>query len=228
MKPCICRKCGSAYFYDGENYRNNYTQKTEMYCSIQCIIDAQQQEPININDYSGQNLMKYEIFIPKRLDGLNEIINAAKQIYGRGKRRPSAYSLMKKNWTAKLYRYFRAANIDPMESIYIEFIWIEKNRRRDPDNIAVGKKFILDAMVAVGIIENDGWKQILKMTDKFAVSKETPGVIVKIQDANAENTEKEKPIRCNNCDKNTEKNPVYFGDEIAYYENVCRNCGNKF
>lgn len=136
--------------------------------------------------------MKYEFFIPGPLPGLNEILKAAHQLIphlSRGRRKVFAYTQLKSKWTIHICRIFLSKNIQPVKSVSIEFIWIEPNRKRDLDNIAVGKKFILDAMVKSGIIENDGWKQILKMTDKFAVSKENPGVIVKIEDADLIKTE---------------------------------------
>lgn len=39
--------------------------------------------------------------------------------------------------------------------IYIDFLWIEQNKRRDFDNICFSKKFILDTMVQLGKIQND-------------------------------------------------------------------------
>ena len=47
----------------------------------------------------------------------------------------------------------------------IHFIWHEQNKRRDPDNIAFAKKFILDAMQECGRIANDGQKNILGFID---------------------------------------------------------------
>jgi Holliday junction resolvase RusA-like endonuclease len=64
--------------------------------------------------------------------------------------------------------------------VFIKYTWIEKNKKRDKDNIAFAKKFIQDAMVKSGIIENDGWGEIAGFEDNFKVDKENAGVIIEI------------------------------------------------
>ena len=66
--------------------------------------------------------------------------------------------------------------------VYISFLWIEQNTRRDLDNIAFAKKFILDALVKSGTIKNDGWKNILGFKDDFAVDKNRPRIEVVIKE----------------------------------------------
>lgn len=51
--------------------------------------------------------------------------------------------------------------------VFIHFTWIEKNRKRDKDNIGFGKKFILDALQKSGKLENDNWKWIRGFSDSF-------------------------------------------------------------
>lgn len=51
--------------------------------------------------------------------------------------------------------------------VVIHFIWREKDRRRDLDNVAFGKKFILDAMVKCGILPNDSQKYVKGFRDDF-------------------------------------------------------------
>lgn len=63
----------------------------------------------------------------------------------------------------------------------IEFSWYEKNKRRDKDNVAFAKKFILDAMQEMGILENDGWQQVIGFSDYFFIDKENPRVEVVIK-----------------------------------------------
>lgn len=46
----------------------------------------------------------------------------------------------------------------------VQFIWHEKNRRRDVDNIQSAQKFILDAMVRCGIFLNDNRKYVTQTT----------------------------------------------------------------
>ena len=174
--------------------------------------------------------MAYEYFIPGPLPGMNMILEAPKMnVRKMGKRRVDDYIRMKKDWTIHIARILLSKDFEPLESVFIEFTWLEKNRKRDPDNIAVGKKFVLDGMVAAGMIKNDGWKQIQRMTDKFAVSKDTPGVIIKIEDANQpeEESQKKTPL-CRNCNRPMEKVPVLNGRrKPVYHKYICRHCGHN-
>ena len=49
----------------------------------------------------------------------------------------------------------------------VKFEWHEKTMKRDVDNIAGAKKFILDAMQTMGIIVNDNQKYVKGFTDDF-------------------------------------------------------------
>lgn len=53
----------------------------------------------------------------------------------------------------------------------IIFTWIEENERRDCDNIASAKKYILDAMQKQEIIPNDNQKYIKGFSDDFQKGK---------------------------------------------------------
>lgn len=56
----------------------------------------------------------------------------------------------------------------PIKSkIRIRFIWHEETKRRDPDNVAFAKKFILDAMQKTGKLKNDNPAWIAGFTDDF-------------------------------------------------------------
>lgn len=51
--------------------------------------------------------------------------------------------------------------------VVIHFTWTEKDMRRDADNIAFGKKFILDTLVKCKIIPNDSRQYIVGFTDRI-------------------------------------------------------------
>jgi hypothetical protein len=72
---------------------------------------------------------------------------------------PLEYISMKKGWTGLVEMMIREARIKPVETAYLVCYWYEESKRRDPDNIRVGEKFIWDGLVAAGVIKNDGWKQ---------------------------------------------------------------------
>lgn len=48
----------------------------------------------------------------------------------------------------------------PQGAVIIRFEWHEKTKKRDADNIASAKKFILDALVKMGVLEDDSRKYV--------------------------------------------------------------------
>ena len=68
--------------------------------------------------------------------------------------------------------------------VFMEYLWVEPNRRRDLDNISsFGRKVIQDALVDTGVLKNDGWKHVVGFSDKFDVDKENPRIEVLIREA---------------------------------------------
>lgn len=61
------------------------------------------------------------------------------------------------------------------------FHWVERDSRRDLDNVAFSKKFILDALVKRGKLIDDGQRYVKGFEDTFAHGKETK-VIVTIEE----------------------------------------------
>jgi len=84
--------------------------------------------------------------IPGRMDGLNEYTAACRthrQVGGKLKRKNQAMA----------ERAIRAARLAPMRRrVDVELVWIEPNMRRDKDNIRFAAKFVLDALVATGVL----------------------------------------------------------------------------
>ena len=116
-----------------------------------------------------------------RLPNLNELINAKAEIFHAGKRF-SRYSQVKKNWMRTIGMFIRQQRLQPMDRVFLRFTWHEQNKKRDPDNIAAGgKKLILDALVEMGVLQNDGWAQVAGWTDSFDV-REQPGVTVELME----------------------------------------------
>ncbi len=71
----------------------------------------------------------------------------------------------------------------PIQSpVAIEYHWVEPNKRRDLDNIAFAKKFINDALVKIGILEGDGWRDIKALKDTFAFESRNPRVEILIRE----------------------------------------------
>jgi Holliday junction resolvase RusA-like endonuclease len=66
--------------------------------------------------------------------------------------------------------------------VKIHFKWVEGNKRRDYDNIAFAKKFILDALVKRGKLKDDNRNFVVGFTDSFAYGDNTK-VILFIEEA---------------------------------------------
>ena len=131
--------------------------------------------------------MKAEIFIPGPLPRLNEIISKSGKIVpwlSKGKRRTYQYTLLKEEWINRISPIFLQPGMPKFKSMFIEFVFYEKNKKFDPDNVAAGaRKIIFDAMTACKIIKNDGWKQTSHgWNDRFVVDKENPGVYMLIKE----------------------------------------------
>ena len=114
--------------------------------------------------------------LPFRLPGMNEMIEARGNMYASwGSKRRSAYTGMKDKYTNAVADELRSQGCvpdEPHKTIALSIRWYEKNRRRDPDNISASKKFLLDGMVLAGVIENDGFKNITSIKERFCVSED--------------------------------------------------------
>lgn len=61
--------------------------------------------------------------------------------------------------------------------VKIHFLWVEGSKRRDLDNVAFAKKFILDALVKYGKLKDDNRKCVTAFTDDFDYGKETKVIL---------------------------------------------------
>lgn len=106
---------------------------------------------------------------------MNDLINVAKGPNGARK-----YNQMKDACERSIAFAIRQAKIAKISGpCSVRFVWLEKNKRRDKDNIAGGgEKFVMDALRACGIIKNDGWNDIDEIHHEFRVEKVFPGVLV--------------------------------------------------
>jgi len=113
--------------------------------------------------------------IKGRLDSLNEYTNAC---------RMNAYAgadLKRKNETI-VRQYIRQAKLKPIKDypIQLHIVWVEKDSRRDVDNITFAVKFILDALVKENILIDDSQKYVNKIDNVVMVDKEEPRIAVYI------------------------------------------------
>ncbi len=119
-------------------------------------------------------MLTYEAFIDGTLPGMNEYVGICRtNRFGAGK--------FKHDVDARCIKSFCMIPPNKLKTVFIKILWIEKDRRRDKDNIASAKKFIFDALVKAKILPNDGWKNIVGFTDDFIVDPKHPGVRILLE-----------------------------------------------
>ena len=113
--------------------------------------------------------ISYAATIEMKLPSLNEYVNVCRT-------NPYKASKFKKDLERDIgYFLQKLPSFD--KPVKIHFHWIEENRRRDLDNVAAAKKFILDAMVKVGVLTDDNRKCVAAFTDTFSYDKEAKVVV---------------------------------------------------
>lgn len=150
-----CRVCGTSFLHPAPGTGGEWT------CSYACRMGRPTTQ---------------RLFIPGHFPSLNEVIAAAKGHGGRG----AGYAKMKREWTEIAWAEAKRAKLRPVERARLEFLWIEKDRRRDKDNIAAAKKFVIDSLVKAGVLPADGWSSVVGFTDDFEVEKRRHGVEITI------------------------------------------------
>ena len=121
--------------------------------------------------------MTYTLTIPGRLPGLNEYTSAQRtNRYLAAKFKRDTQALI--GWAIK--RQLPGLRIE--RPVTITYVWFEPNRRRDKDNVAFAKKFVQDALVEIGVLSNDGWRNIVRTSDTVAVDATNPRVEVWIEE----------------------------------------------
>ena len=116
-------------------------------------------------------MKEYSFTIQGTMTGLNEYTNACRSNKFQG-------AMIKASEGMRVKVQARALKGLKLKRVELQFNWYEKNKRRDLDNVAFAKKFILDALQDLSVIENDGWKNIAGFEDKFFIDKTNPRVEV--------------------------------------------------
>lgn len=114
--------------------------------------------------------------ISGRLPSLNDYINVCR-------RNKYAAAKYKDNVDEEICREIKRQRIGAADTpVYIEFLWVEKDKRRDLDNIYSAKKYILDAMQTCGVIPNDNQRHVIGLVDSIEYDKENPRIEVTIHE----------------------------------------------
>lgn len=104
-----------------------------------------------------------------KLPSLNEYVDACRANRYQG-------SKMKRETEFEIGLYIRRLP-KFYKPVKISFLWIESNKRRDPDNVCFAKKFILDALVKFGKLPDDNQQYVRGLTDTFDHGKETKVIL---------------------------------------------------
>lgn len=114
--------------------------------------------------------------IPHRLPGLNEYTAANRgNKYAGASLKSSAEALILHSIRQCVVRETK-----PLQPpVIVKFTWYEKTKRRDKDNVAFAKKFILDAMQKAGILANDNNAYVAGFADSFVYG-DGEGVVVEV------------------------------------------------
>ena len=126
-----------------------------------------------------------KIVIPFTLPGLNDYIRELDKNRHKGaemKRQcqSAVAAVMRRQIRGKLH-----------EPVRMRYLWVEKDRRRDKDNVsAFGRKVIQDALVSTQKLRNDGWNNIEGFSDDFSVDKRKPRIEIIIEEVNDQGGER--------------------------------------
>lgn len=116
-----------------------------------------------------------KFIINGRLDGLNEYTKANRTNQYKG-------STMKRQNEKVVMYYIKQSRLNKIDQypIKVKINWYESNKRRDIDNVTFATKFILDALVKMNIIIDDGQKYITEIEHHVFVDKDKPRIEVSL------------------------------------------------
>lgn len=144
------------------------------------IILRMYQEKTVVNLFYGKCfiLMEHRVTIKGTLPNMNDYTNAQRgNRYMGAKLKKDAQTLCA--WVIRS----QLKNIRIQNPVVLHYYYYEPNRKRDLDNIAgFAHKVIQDALVECGVLQNDGWQNIIGFTDYFEVDKANPRIELIIEE----------------------------------------------
>ena len=118
--------------------------------------------------------MAFSFYIDGRIPTLNEYIKCERS------NRYAAAKLKEKTEIMIITAIKKTGNGEIPKPFVLKTTWYEKTKRRDKDNVAFAKKFILDALQKGGYIENDNNKNVMGFSDEFIYG-EKQGALVSLE-----------------------------------------------
>ena len=122
--------------------------------------------------------MEYLLIISGTLNSFNDYIAAERTNRHKGAKMKADNGNIA---AVSIRQCLRGVRIE--KPVFMEYLWIEPNKRRDKDNISsFGRKVIQDALVSAGVLKDDGWKYVVGFSDRFEVDKTNPRIEVLIRE----------------------------------------------
>ena len=75
-----------------------------------------------------------------------------------------------------------APSFDPSRPVTVTTTFYEPDMRRDADNVGFARKFVLDGLVAAGVIADDSRRHVPRCPDRVLTDRERPRVEVAVSD----------------------------------------------
>lgn len=135
----------------------------------------------NMGAENEKALAKYTFTVKGRLPGMNEYTDAQRANRYKG-------ASMKRDFQNLVTLYIRTQlhGLHITRPVRLRYHFYEPNRRRDLDNISsFARKVVQDALVATGVLVNDGWGQIRGSSEEFDVDKRHPRIEITIEEVEA-------------------------------------------
>jgi Holliday junction resolvase RusA-like endonuclease len=120
--------------------------------------------------------MKQTFVVPVRLASFND--------YQRENRRNKyAGARFKKQQQEIVELCILQSRLTPFTApVRVSILWVEKDKRRDPDNVYGAVKWLADALVAMRIIPDDSSRWIKSITHEIMVDKLKPRVEITLEE----------------------------------------------
>ena len=109
--------------------------------------------------------------VPGRFPSLNDVLRI---------KNPNQRNRMKRELDNRVKWAARYAGIRPVDRYMIRVGWLEKDARRDWDNVRSGIKFVLDGLKKAEIIIDDSQRYLLDTDDWYGHDKGNPRLVVQI------------------------------------------------
>lgn len=120
--------------------------------------------------------MRCTVTVEGRMPSLNDYISAE---------RANLYkaAAMKKRETARVRAAAMQQRAPRFERrVTVRTTFYEPDMRRDADNVGFARKFVLDGLVAAGVIKDDSRKYVEQCPDRVLTDRARPRVVVEVSD----------------------------------------------